>query len=243
MKLSRNTGTVVERGDVELEIEALHDRFHALIKDVKESLGLEKVHETLLTLPPRLNFIYSKIIVEEDLKGCKSHEDLFLRLNSYWNFIDSELLERIVKKHGSDKLKSEMRKYVNDVKEFRKRTSVHQLVEGWEGSAYKPFEKETYKRYIARLGRDPKTCTLEELEILRKISANSICDQPLSTAALILHEVTICCVTIVWLVAREDVSILFDGLSELIRSDFVARHGIEFLSLDGHILFPVEEVN
>lgn len=249
-----SAGFIIERDidAIQQEIETLHDKFHALIKDLRERLDSEKkkiadVHDTLLSLPPHLNIVYLPVLegMLHSLEKCESHRDFFLKLNTCWNFIDFELLERIVKKHGGEELKSAMNRYLDDVRKFRKCTSVHQLVEGW-GSAYRPFDKEKYKKYVAQLERDPKTCTLEELEVLRKDTRYSICEQPLSTAAMILHELAAGSVTVVWLVSEEYVEILLVSISELIKtsqSDFIDRYGISFLSLDGHILYPVEEVS
>jgi hypothetical protein len=248
----RSNYIIVERDDLNEEIESLNDRFHKLIDLAKAQLESEKkeiadVYKTLQTLPPRLSQIYTPILKEKmsDLRDSQSYSDFFFELNANWSYIDIELLERIVERHGDDELKSAMKAYLADLHRFRRTTSVHQLVhvKGWEPT-YKPFDKEKYKQYIARLERDPKTCSLQELEDLRKDTSFSIHDQPLSTAVLILHEITLCCVTVVWLVTAENVDVLLVSITELINSsNFIDRYGIDFLSLDGHIIYPMENVS
>lgn len=246
--------SAIQEGDIEREIEILHDKFHALISDFRKQLESERkevadVHETLLSLPLNLQVIYSDDLDEmfHSLEKCKTHREFFFKLNNCWNFIDFELLERIVRKHGGDKLKSAMIRYIDELREFRQTTTVHQLVQGWEPT-YRPFEfdKQKYKEYITRLKRDSQSCTLEELEALRKDTRNSIGYRTLSTAAMILHEIRIGSVTVVWLVAEEDVGILMESISELIKTsrfEPINRYGIEFLSLDDYVLYPKEEVS
>lgn len=252
---ARSSGSaIMERSvdSIQCEVEVLHDKFHDLIKDFRKQLESEKkdvadIHDTLLSLPPNLEIVYSRDLEEmfHSLEKCGTHREFFFKLNKCWNCIDIELLERIVRKHGDDKLRTAMTSYRSELREFRETTTVRQLLEGWEAT-YRDFDKQKYKEYVAQLNRDPQTCTLEELESLRKDTRNSIYDRRLTTAAIILHEIRVGSVTVVWLVAEENVTILLESLSGLIqtsRFDLIDRYGIEFLSLDGYILYPAEEVS
>ena len=233
---------------IKLEIKALEDQFRALIIAFRNQLDrkneeVTEVHDTLLTLSPRLHQIYSPVLEEmfHGLEKCESHQELFFKLNICWNFIDYELFLHIVEKHGDYELKCAMYRYRDDVCKFRECTSVHQLVASWEDSAYRPYDSKRYKKSVVQLDRNPKTCSLEELENIRKYM---IYDQPLSIAAIIFHDLAINCVTMVWLVAKEDASILFDSLFKWSHSDFVTRHAINFLSLDDHIFYdPMNDIS
>ena len=238
---------------IKLEIKALEDEFRTLIIAFRNQLDsknedVSEVHDTLLALSPRLHRIYSPVLEEmfHGLEKCETHRKLFFKLNICWNFIDYELFLHIVEKYGDYELKCAMYKYRDDVRKFRERTSVYQLVASWEDSAYRPYDRERYRKIVVRLDRNSKTCSLEELENLRKYKNydQPLYDQPLSIAAIIFHDLAINCVTMVWLVAEEDASILFDSLFKWSHSDFVTRHAINFLSLDDHILYdPMNDIS
>lgn len=237
----RRTSIIVQ------EVKDLEDRFYAITKDFRNQLDrktkdVTDVFDTLLSLPPRLHLIYSPFLEKNFhcLDKSDSHKELFFKMNSCWNFLDCELFLHVVRKHGDVELNRLINIYRDDIQKFRQCTSVYQLVQGWEESPYRPYDEDKYRKSIVKLDRDSKTCSLEELECFRKVI---IYDQPLSIAAFIFHELKIHCVTMVWLVAKEEVSILYDSLTiKSNDSDFITRHAIHFWSLDDHIFYPMNDL-
>lgn len=236
---------------IEREVKRLCDDFEKLIKRVtihlrSEKKELHEVYDTLLALPRELAVTYSKTLTKDRFGKCECNRELFLKLNECWSFIDFDLLDRIIKDHGNEKLRTDMISYRGEICKFRRSTTVYDLIESWK-STYLPSDvSQKYKELVAQLDQDPEKCTVEELESIRKKTSNSICDQPLSIAAMILHEITYGSVTVVWLVAAESADTLSKSISQLIEtshSDFIDRYKIEFLSLDDYILYPVDEVS
>ena len=239
---------------VKKDIESLEIKFNLLISDIKQQLISEKkktddLHEKLLYLPQPLQTVFSPCLEDNyrRLDRCDSldHKKFFSVLHNCWNFIDSDLLEYIIQQYGNEKVTRAMDNYLRELEEFRKRTTVHQLVVNM-GSTYKASEiPQNYIQCVAKLDRDAETCTLQELESLRKEVKNFIGYLPLRTtcAAMYLHDVKTSSVIVVWLVPIETVDIQA-VLSQSIHQhmDIIDCHRIEFLSLDDYIIYPVEEV-
>ena len=58
-----------------------------------------------------------------------------------------------------------MRQYVSDFKNFQRNTTLYHFAQCWPGRQKKPLE---YVEVTAELHLDPKTCTLDRLDELRK---------------------------------------------------------------------------
>lgn len=251
------TGSIVERDAdiIKREIKSLHRKFHSLIKYFREKferVEVTDVHDTLLSLPPDLQAIYSPVLDKmfHELEKCESHKEFFSKLNDCWNFIDFDLLEPIVEEHGDNELKSAFETYRKELELFRQSTTVYQLIEIWKPkfrshlSDIPEKSRDDCKMFVSRLDKDAKAFTVQELDHFRRNAFDFV--HPLSVAAVILHNIIISSVTIAWLVAKENVDILSKFISELIHtspSAFIDSHGIVFLSLDDYILYPVDEVS
>ena len=249
----------VERDNdmVKKDIDDLCGRFMTLVDGLSQQLDNEgkdfdDLHDTLLALPNSLNSVYRKLIKDKfhSLDRCDSTSEFLDNMSRYtetyscWNFIDTDILEYIIEKYGNRELKSAVTSYHKELEKFRKSTSVHQLVTIWDGM-YKPSDiPNEYTDFMAKFKRESKTCSVQELDSLRH---QFLLAFPLSKTciAMYLHDIIPGSVTVVWLVALENVNILSRSISQLIgtSSDIIDRYEIEFLSLDDHILYPVDEVS
>lgn len=246
--------TIIERDSVMVkkDIDDLHGRFMSLLSDLKKQLDPEgkdvsALHETLMALPDSIESAYHQFIEDKfhSLDRCDSNKNFFWIMRSCWNFIDTDILEYIIEKHGSKELKSAVTSYHTELEEFRKSTSVHQLVTIW-GRRYKPSDiPDGFTAFKARVNKKAKTCSVQELDSLRN-ELLFACPLSNTCAAMYLHDITTGSVTVVWLVAMENVNILLKSIAQLIEtsySDFIDCYKIEFLCLDDYILYPVDEVS
>lgn len=232
--------------NVQLGIQSLRKKFSSLIRNLIKQLESEKtpvsdVHETLVwKIPQRLKKIYDKVRTEMycRLEECKTLREFFAVLDSNWTFIDFDLLECIINEHGNDKLKSDMKIYIAKLREFCESTTVYKLIKFWE-PIYSPSD--IPKGFIVKLDRSARSCTVQELESLRRDTSHSISDAPLSVAAMILYEIKDGSVIVVWIIAGEVVNLLSESITQLItikHSEFINKHKIIYLVLDGFILYP-----
>lgn len=239
--------TVEKSADViKKEIDGLQDEFYSLIIGTKKQLDYDKkaiadVHDTLVFLPDDLKDIYSPLLDKRYhiLQKCDSHGNFFSKLNECWNFIDFDLLKRIIEKHGDARLNSAMKRYLDDLRKFRESTTVYQLIKIWKPKCRPSDISDESREFVMSLKQDPKTCTIEMLDDLRNDTCTAI---RLSKTAMILFIITDGSVKVVWLVAEKHVD-LFSALIKTKYSVSIENYGIEFLSLDGYILYPVNEVS
>lgn len=228
------------------KIEKLEDMFRSLIKSMREQLDAKNkdvadVHDTLLALPPSLSVVYSPYLEEKfhSLEKCETQREFFFKLNTCWNFIDCDLLKHIINKHGDDELKSKMENYLSELQDFRNSTTVYQLIKTWE-PIYGPSSiPKGYKEFVMQLNQDPKECTIQELESLRKDTSRSICNAPLSIAAMILYEISGGSVTVVWIVAEKVIDMLSSSITQLIDFKLIKRYEIVCMALDGCVFYPL----
>ena len=56
--------------------------------------------------------------------NAKSVDEVFMILDDYWDYTNYELLQYLVEKFGESGLKKEMNKYVAELEEFEKKTTI-----------------------------------------------------------------------------------------------------------------------
>ena len=261
-----NGDAIAERDDnaTKKEITTLSEEFqsltHRLLEqlepnrdDPKLSVHFGDIRNTVLFLPQPLEKVYSPLFGKQ-VERCKSHFEMLCIIKEFWNFIDPELLEHIIKRLGDRDLKSAMKSYCEDLVKFRKSTTVNRLVRNHKFKYNEEDISDECKKHVcdcvAKLHLDPETCTLEELESLRNNIAYYIGCHPLSESCVAMARMHLCrmaasSVVVVWLVALETVDIQA-VLSKPIPHQFITtidRHAIEFLCLDNYIIYPLEEVS
>ena len=234
---------------IEREIDSLEESFTSLIVSIEKKLdesrdGVRAVLRTLSALPQKLNSVFSSLLEKSSPFECASHYHIIFKLNKVWNFIDFKLLEHVIKMHGDKELKLAMDEYSTRLREFLSSTTIDQLIVNW-GNKSKNLQPTTVDQHpeiklIVSMGKDPKKCTLDELDCLQRRIGS--CTLPLSETAMILYAIYLSSVTVVWLVAEEDASSFSIALSKLIDNDFIEQFGIEFVSLEDRILYPTNEV-
>ena len=235
--------------DIKKRIGELENKFSSLIKGMVKQLRVENkkiedVHETLLLgLPQPLSVLYSDTLEKkyDQLASSKSHLHFFSRLDNCWNFIDFDLLEYVIKRHGGDNLKSEMENYRRDFNKLCEVTTVYELIKYWKPLKEKKSDiPEDFRECMVKLNWKAETCKVQELENLRSDIKNCLDGTPtLSKAAIFLAMMAVNCVIVVWIVSKEIVSELSDGITQLIASnpEFIQKYEISYLLLDDLFLY------
>ena len=135
------------------------------------SVNIDQLVETLTLLPIALRTEYQRIIKENlsDISRATNIRQIFHYLNPHLTFIDYGLLEHLIEHHGSNTLKRDMSKYIDEVQKFMEKTTVEQLIDSdWPSHSEIPPHLQELR---ALIDEDPKKYTLKKLNTLRK----SIC--------------------------------------------------------------------
>ena len=155
------------------KIENLESQFidlHKCIREelmVNENMNVKELLQRLTLLPIRLRSEYQKLISEKlpTLPREGSISELFLHLNPLFTFIDYHLLEYIINVFGSNGLKIKMKSYTREISSFLKQTTIQQLIDCWP--CQEEEDPKVYKM-IAKIDKDAKSCSLHELNTLRR---------------------------------------------------------------------------
>ena len=101
----------------------------------------------------------------DELEKLKTLTGLFHFLNGQvWNFIDYHLLEYVISKFGSQRLKQCMEQYAADLKKYKSHATVHEFMQFWPTRQKPP----NYDDITVKLDKDPKLYTLRELDEFRQ---------------------------------------------------------------------------
>ena len=165
---------IIGYGDTVLSlIEALEEQFHDIYSQLvtelsaNKGISVEQVLQVLTMLPFAIRKQYQDTIqtMLPKLETKDRISSLFHLLDPLFTFIDYELLKHLVTKFGSSKLKEDMLAYIEKVQSFKRVTTVSELIEYWPGLE---LPESNYSRLRAKLGDDPGTFTLEELDKFRR---------------------------------------------------------------------------
>lgn len=159
--------------------------------------------------------------------------------NVVWSFLDFQLLERLVNKYGPD-IKPSMDRYIEEVRDFMRRTTVSMLMHTWTDG---PEKNEACKKMVLDLNKDPEKCTLEELEFIRKRSRNLLKQFPLSQVALVLFCIRIGCISLTWIVRSDLVEEFKEALDQCVMNGtYFKENDIIGIELDGIHFMTKERV-
>lgn len=227
--------------NVSSRIEVLEEQFHdihsRLVTELSanEGISVEQVLQALTMLPFAIRKQYQDTIrvMLPDLESRDRISSLFHLLNPLFTFIDYELLKHLVTKFGSSKLKDDMFSYVEKVQLFKKVTTVSELIEYWPGLE---LPESNYSRLRAKIGDDPGTFTLEELDnFRRKFFSHLKLSDFVSVSILMLLERTSSFIA-VWLIPTVVVPELMEAFSPMDCTCFKDERILE-LSVDERTLY------
>ena len=154
--------------------------------------------------------------------------DLWARLGNYWDFLNFDLLEHIINKFGSARLKHKMKSYKRDLQSFRKSTRLCDFISCWPVRGQTPPETEL-REFVAKVGHHWDNCTLEDLEKLKGVITHKFF---LPEFVLRLRELKEGCITIIWLIPVPFVKVLQEAI-ESTNSEFFLEQNIETITIDG----------
>ena len=159
--------------------------------------------------------------------------NLWARLGSYWDFLNFDLLEHIIKKFGSEDLKQRMESYKCDLRSFRRSTRLCDFIDCWPVRGQSPPIAEL-RKFVGKVGYRWDSCTLEDLETLKGVITRKFF---LPGFALQLGEILEGSITITWLIPVPFVKALHEAF-ETTSSKFFVEQKIEVITIDGKVCYP-----
>ena len=156
-----------------MEIEEFEDRFRDLAYDAKvgieERTPIRKFRHALQLLPLSIRHDHRQFLENSlpNIDKAENIDEIFRYLNLYWNFIDYHLLEYVIKKFGNKSLKAKMAKYVRDLAEFRKNTTIAQVCRFAKSWSIRPDLPQHFSTLRTKFSKSAAEYTLEELEQFR----------------------------------------------------------------------------
>lgn len=233
-----HTGTFSAQSALKQRVHKLEERFVALVDKTQKEVNRSK--EGLDSFNTRLTYLaastgkhqirYLDGNMEVFLKASNINE-VFFRLNFYWDFLNYGLLEHIIEWYGNEELKEEMEEYVADVVSFRKATVLRDFVGVWHRDLDTiPLN---LREMVSEHGGTLMDYTLENLEQFRQKFSLTF---SLSMLALMVVKIERGSVVITWLIPSSLVPQLREHLlqSRSILDELQREHRILTLMLDGH---------
>ena len=202
----------------------------------KNGVTVEDLLNKLTMLPIALRREFQDSLTREIAMfgdTCTSISHAFrLIINPLTTFLDYKLLEHLISKFGSSQLKQDMSDYVDDVTNFKRETTVAELMDHWDG-----IEDESLKftELQVRFGEDPTKCTLERLDRFRR----KFCSRyKLSEFVMILIHLKPGSFIAFWRIPTVLVGDITESASQ--RDDpFFDEENILAISVAGKQIFPV----
>ena len=167
------------------------------------------------------------------IEPATTFDDLWAKLNYYWNFLNFDLLEHIVSIFGSEDLKQKMESYEHDLQSFRKTTRVCDFISCWPVKGHPPPKREL-REFVAKMNHDWDNCTLEDLETLRGVITRKFF---IPNFAVQLRKIKRGCFAITWLIPAPFVKDLQEAMRTAC-SEFFKEERINTITIDGKEWYP-----
>ena len=144
--------------------------------------------EWIQVLPMTLKSQFSELLQRnaKALSKASNVDELFIIISPYWNSLHPTLLSHLVENLADEKLKSRMKKYMDDLGEFRIHTRLEDLIEKWAGGVPPGFDEfalkfgekwaektvEDFEQFRIRLSR--QKCIGGHMTYMKKVTPGSI---------------------------------------------------------------------
>ena len=166
----------------------------------------------------------------QDLEKCDKITQIICHLGPFFTFIDYGLLNHLINKFGSDRLKADMSKYVTEIQVFQRVTTVEEIIKYWPGQSKCP---PGFSELEMKLDIDPSTCTLEDINRVRQ----NCCSKLKFSEAIVGLKCLLqgSCVAI-WIIS----SVLAAEVKALLTEvdiSFYVNHKIQSVTLDQSCLY------
>lgn len=223
--------TCMERiQSLDKKFDQLHDKLVTTLttKEISSQISVDTVLQSLTKLPFIFRCTYENAIRKmiPELEKQPTIHKLFLRINPLFTFIDYELLEHLISKFGSQMLNKEMSVYADQVKLFKKETTVGDLIDVWPGVD----DNDNYTQLKIKFDDDPNTYTLEKLDDFRRRFCNMLRLSDYISVFILKSLKAACSFYSVWLIPTVIATEVMDSASK-VNSSFYEEENVVHVSL------------
>ena len=214
---------VLSQAELQSQMKTLESVFIALKDDVYESVKTQPVDTFKVRLTSfdvdgqKQNMDYIKEIIDKKMTIA----EMWIELNSYWNFLNYEMLQHVLTKFRNDALQERMDQYTTKIREFFKATRLCDFVKCWPVRGTTPPVDRLRKFIEVKCQRDWNKCTLKDLDYLKGSLARKLF---LPNFSIILEDISEGCV-------RIQLSV-FPSLVEHLQADIKNTDLKEFVDMD-----------
>ena len=189
---------------------------------------------TLLPSPLKEEHRLRKYLKDNIPQLCdaKSIREIFCLLNLYWDYLNYELLQRIIETYGDDETKIAMKSYSREVEVFQQETTLAMFCEASPKRKRFATTRDLTELIITHDEITPNS-SLKCVQEFRRQFAH---EMSLQEIAVIVIEVKPGSVVTVWLIPTVGAIKIKTDIEEG-KIDFFKRHHILELQMDGAIIY------
>ena len=221
---------------VENEVQYLDKKFRSLVDKANQEVCRQMEPSVFLfcvTNLPVLACLQHRTFIEEKLTNLPppvTFENIWTKLNLYWNFLNYGFLEHVIDTFGSADLKQQMQKYVDKLAIFKQRTLFCDLCDFIRHD--RPLD-EGLKSIVVKIHKEWSKCTLQDVELFKKDLVHKFF---LPEFVMILQKAERGCVCVTWLTSPSIATMLQQNLAN-IETEFFKKHGIDAVTIDGQDVY------
>ena len=154
---------------------------------------------------------------------------VWLKLSTYWNFLNYFLLEQVICEFGDRNIKDSMEDYKSKLKVFRCNTCLHDFAK-YSTTISADLTVEDFHLLAMKLKKNWEKCTLEDLENLTGKFTHKLFVSPFS---LTLREMKPGCIHVTWTIPAVIGESLKENMENTDMRDFCKEHGITSITVNG----------
>ena len=170
--------------------------------------------------------------------GTATVEDIWFKLEMYWDFLNYTLLEHIVMKFGDNALKTCVLEYKESLKEFRCQTRLCDFARHFKDQVNKCLVgQDVIKLLEVKFAKKWEECTLEDLENWKESITQKLL---LPSYVLILKDTDSGCVSVTWAIPAMFAASVMEDMETMDMREFCVEHSILSLRIDCKECVPTQ---
>ena len=228
---------------VEEQVQYFESKFHTFVDQAYQEVNSKMNPSVFLFRITRLCVSARRqhqSFIEEKLTNIPppvTFENIWTKLNLYWDFLNYGLLEHVINECGSEDLKQKMQEYVHELSTFKQTTRLCDFIESWPCRDDGPPE-DRLKKVVVKMKHEWSQCTLRDVESFKKALVHKFF---LPEFDILLRNAERGCVCVTWLTSPSIATLLQQNLTN-IETEFFKKHGIDAVTVDDQdvYLIPVK---
>ena len=154
---------------------------------------------------------------------------VWLKLSTYWNFLNYFLLEQVICEFGDRNIKDSMEDYKSKLKVFRCNTCLHDFAK-YSTKISEDLTVKDFHLLAMKLKKNWEKCTLEDLENLTGKFTHKLF---VSSFSLTLKEMKPGCIHVTWAIPAVIGESLREDMENTDMREFCKEHGITSITVNG----------